>query len=148
MGQEVCQVVPGIQRKETSMSGKKILIIDDDEDFTESTKVVLEAKSYKVFSAANKQSAMAQIKEVMPDLIIMDVMLERMSDGFDLSRELKSDEKYKKIPVLMMTSIGNKTGFRFSEKAGDKAWLPVDDYAEKPLKPEELISKIEKLLSK
>jgi len=130
------------------MSGKKILIIDDDEDIVESTKIVLQAKGYKVFSAANKQSAMAQVKEVMPDLIIMDVMLEKMSDGFDLSRELKSDEKYKKIPVLMMTSIGNKTGFRFSEAAGDKVWLPVDDYAEKPLKPEELISKIEKLLSK
>ena len=98
--------------------------------------------------AANRQSALFRIKEVMPDLIIMDVMLEKMSDGFDLSRELKSDEKYKKIPLLMMTSIGNKTGFRFSEGAGDKVWLPVDDYAEKPLKPEELISRIETLLSK
>ncbi|MEK7850131.1 MAG: response regulator [Candidatus Omnitrophota bacterium] len=130
------------------MSCKKILIIDDDADMVESTKVVLEAKSYKVFTAANKQSALVQIKEVMPDLIIMDVMLEKMSDGFDLSRELKSDEKYKRIPVLMVTAIGEKTGFRFSEAAGDKVWLPVDDYAEKPLKPEELISKVEKLLSK
>jgi DNA-binding response OmpR family regulator len=129
------------------MSHKKILIIDDDPDMVESTKVVLEAKSYKVFSAANKQSALAQIKEIMPDLIIMDVMLEKMSDGFDLSRELKSDEKYNKIPLLMVTAIGEKTGFRFSEAAGDKAWLPVDDYAEKPLKPEELIFKVEKLLS-
>lgn len=130
------------------MSCKKILIIDDDTDMVESTKVVLEAKSYKVFTAANKQSALVQIKEVMPDLIIMDVMLEKMSDGFDLSRELKSDEKYKRIPVLMVTAIGEKTGFRFSEAAGDRVWLPVDDYAEKPLKPEELISKVEKLLSK
>ncbi len=130
------------------MSHKKILIIDDDADLVESTKIVLQAKGYKVFSAADKQSAMAQIKEVVPDLIIMDVMLEKMSDGFDLSRELKNDEKYKKIPVLMVTAIGDKTGFRFSEAAGDKVWLPVDDYAEKPLKPEELISKIEKLLSK
>ncbi len=130
------------------MSSKKIIIIDDDEDIVESTKIVLQAKGYKVFSAANRQSALSQIKEVMPDLIIMDVMLEKMSDGFDLSRELKSDEKYKKIPVLMITSIGDKTGFRFSEGAGDKVWLPVDDYAEKPLKPEELISRIEKLLSK
>ncbi len=130
------------------MSHKKILIIDDDADLVESTKIVLQAKGYKVFSAEDKQSAMAQIKEVVPDLIIMDVMLEKMSDGFDLSRELKNDEKYKKIPVLMVTAIGDKTGFRFSEAAGDKVWLPVDDYAEKPLKPEELISKIEKLLSK
>lgn len=130
------------------MSHKKILIVDDDADIVESTKVVLEAKGYKVSSAGNRQNALAQIKEVMPDLIIMDVMLEKMSDGFDLSRELKSDEKYKKIPMLMVTAIGDRTGFRFSEMAGDKVWLPVDDYAEKPIKPEELISKVEKLLSK
>ncbi len=148
MGKEICQAVPGIQRKETDMSHKKILIVDDDADIVESTKVVLEAKGYKVSSAGNRQNALAQIKEVMPDLIIMDVMLEKMSDGFDLSRELKSDEKYKKIPMLMVTAIGDRTGFRFSEMAGDKVWLPVDDYAEKPIKPEELISKVEKLLSK
>ena len=148
MGQKVCQVIQGIHRKEINMSHKKILIIDDDADIVESTKIVLEAKGYKVFSAANKQNALIQVKEVMPDLIIIDVMLEKMSDGFDFSRELKSDEKYKKIPMLMLTAIGEKTGFKFSEVAGDKAWLPVDDYAEKPVKPEELISRIEKLLSK
>jgi len=130
------------------MSHKKILIIDGDTETVELTKVALEAKSYKVFTAVNKQSALVQIKEVMPDLIIIDAMLEKMTDGFDLSRELKSNAEYKKIPVLMVTAIGEKTGFRFSEAAGDKAWLPIDDYAEKPLKPEELISKVEKLLLK
>src|SRR3989338_916116 len=130
------------------MRDKKILIIDDDADFAESIKVILEAKGYRVFSAANRDDGLAKIKELMPDLIIMDVMLEKMSDGFDLSRKLKSDEKYKKIPLLMLTAIGDKTGFKFSDVAGDKAWLPVDDYAEKPLKPEELISRIERLLSK
>ena len=130
------------------MRDKKILVIDDDADFVESIKVILEAKGYRVFSAANKDDGLAKIKEIMPDLIIMDVMLEKMSDGFDLSRKLKSDEKYKKIPLLMLTAIGDKTGFRFSDIAGDKIWLPVDDYAEKPIKPAELISKVERLISK
>ena len=130
------------------MRDKKILVIDDDADFVESIKVILEAKGYRVFSAANKDDGLAKIKEIMPDLIIMDVMLEKMSDGFDLSRKLKSDEKYKKIPLLMLTAIGDKTGFKFSDVAGDKIWLPVDDYAEKPIKPEELISKVERLISK
>ncbi|MDP3789020.1 MAG: response regulator [Candidatus Omnitrophota bacterium] len=130
------------------MNDKKILIIDDDADFVESIKVVLEAKGYRVFSAANIGDGFAQVRELMPDLIIMDVMLEKMSDGFDLSRKLKSDGKYNKIPLLMLTSIGNMTGFKFSDIAGDKTWLPVDDYAEKPLKPKELISRIERLLSK
>lgn len=130
------------------MSDKKILIIDDDADFVESTKVVLESKGYRVFSAANKDDGFAQVRELTPDLIIMDVMLERMSDGFDLTRKLKSDGKYNKIPLLMLTSIASTTGFKFSDIAGDKTWLPVDDYAEKPLKPAELISRVEKLLSK
>lgn len=130
------------------MTNKKIIIIDDDDDFVESTKVVLEAKGYNVFSAGNKQEGLERIEQNTPDLIIMDVMLEKMCDGFDLTRELKSDEKYKKIPILMVTAVGNKTGFKFSAVAGDETWLPVDDYAEKPIKPEELISRVEKLLSK
>ena len=130
------------------MRDKKILVIDDDVDFVESIKVVLEAKGYRVFSAANRDDGLAKIKELMPDLIIMDVMLEKMSDGFDLSRKLKSDEKYKKIPLLMLTAIGDKTGFKFSDVAGDKTWLPVDDYCDKPLHPDELISKVEALLKK
>ena len=57
-----------------------------------------------------------------------------VSDGFDLSRKLKSDEKYNKIPLLMLTAIGDKTGFKFSDAAGDRMWIPIDDYAEKILK--------------
>ncbi len=130
------------------MSGKKILIIDDDADFVESMKITLESKSYKVFSAKDKQEGIETIERIMPDLIIMDVMLEKMCDGFDLSRKVKTDEKYKNIPILMITAIGEKTGFEFSTACGDEAWLPVDDYAKKPIKPEELLAKIGKLLSK
>ncbi len=128
------------------MGAKKILIIDDDADFVESTKVVLEAKGYKVSSAGNKEEGLEKVKQISPDLILMDVMMEKMSDGFDLSRKLKSEEKYKDIPILMITAIGEKTGFGFSDVAGDKTWLPVDDYVEKPISPEKLIAKLEKLL--
>jgi CheY-like chemotaxis protein len=130
------------------MSNKKILIIDDDVDFIESTKIVLETKNYKVFSAKDKEEGLEKIEEIIPDLIIMDVMMKKMCDGFDLSRKLKTDEKYKNIPILMLTAIGEKTGFEFSTACGDEAWLPVNDYVEKPLKPEELLARIEKLLSK
>ena len=128
------------------MSAKKILIIDDDVDFVESTRVILEAKGYKVSSAGNRDEGFEKVKQISPDLILMDVMMEKMSDGFDLTRKLKSEEKYKDIPILMLTSIGEKTGFEFSDVAGDKTWLPVDDYAEKPIAPDKLIDKLEKLL--
>ncbi len=129
------------------MTESKILIIDNDKDFVESAKVILEANDYKVFSAGNKEAGLKEIKQISPDLIIMGVMMEKISDGFDLTRKLKSEEKYKKIPILMITALGKKTGFKFSAAAGDKAWLPVDDYVEKPIKSDELISRVEKLLS-
>ena len=129
------------------MTESKILIIDDDKDFVESTKAILEANDYKVFSAGNKEEGLKKIKQISPDLIIMDVMLSKMSDGFDLTRKLKSEEKYQKIPIFIVTALGDKTGFEFSADAGDKAWLPIDDYAKKPIKSDELISRVEKLLS-
>jgi len=130
------------------MQSKKILIIDNDSGFVTSTAALLEAKGQNVSSANNKKDGLEKIEQFMPDLIILEAMLDKIYDGFDLSRELKSDEKYKKIPIFLLTAIGQKTGFSFSEAGGDKSWLPVDDYADKPLKSEELISRIEKLISK
>ena len=130
------------------MPSAKILMIDDDNDFVAATKVVLKTKGYEVYSAQNKEEGLEQIRQIMPDLIIMDVMMQKMSDGFDLSRKLKNDEKFKDIPILILTSLGDRTGFKFSGESVDKLWLPVDDYAEKPLKPEELLGKVEKLLSR
>ncbi len=128
------------------MSKKRILIIDDDPDFSESVKVILESENYEVFCAKNKKEGRDEVEKLYPDLIIMDVMMEKMSDGFDLSRELKSDKKYKDIPILVMTAVGVKTGFKFSIEAGDKAWLPVEDYVEKPVKPAKLISIVKRLI--
>jgi len=128
------------------MGSKKILIIDDDDDFVESTRVVLESGGYSIRSASTKEEGFELIESSCPDLIILDVIMEKMSDGFDLSRKIKSDEKYKMIPIFMVTSVGNITGFKYSSKAGDDTWLPVDDYAEKPLNPEDLLKRVKKLL--
>ena len=125
----------------------KILLIDDDKDQVEAARLVLEARGYRVFFAYNRQEGMTQVEKTSPDLIIMDVMMEKMSDGFDLSRKLKSHDQYKKIPILMLTSVGEMTGFRYSADAGDRDWLPVDDFCEKPLSPDMLISKVEQLLN-
>jgi len=130
------------------MQSRNILIIDKDPGFVAATGALLEAKGYKVLSAANKKDGLEKIQQSIPDLIIMEAMLDKMHDGFDLSRELKSDEKYKKIPIFLLTAIGQATGFSFSEAGGDRSWLPVDDYAQKPVKSEELIARVEKLILK
>ena len=126
----------------------KILIIDDDPDIVASMKVVLENKNYEVVSASSGEEGLKATKTENPDLIILDIMMETGDKGFDVAREIKSDNKSKNIPILMLIAIKDQAGFDFKGEAGDHKWLPVDDYCDKPLKPEELISKVEKLLKK
>src|SRR3989338_1222836 len=126
----------------------KILIIDDDPDIVEAMKVVLEIKNYGVILAKSGEEGLKEARQSKPDLIILDVMMESMDKGFDVARAVKKDKDYKDIPILMLTAIKEKTGLGFEKEAGDADWLPVDDYCEKPLKADVLISKVKALLGK
>ena len=128
------------------MDEAKILIVDDDPDITEAMRVILENKNYIVSNAGGIEQAMESLEEELPDLIILDVMMSTTQDGFILSRKLKADDKYKDIPILMLTSIKDKMGIDFKSAAGDESWLPVDEYLTKPVKPDVLIEKVAKLL--
>lgn len=127
---------------------EKILIIDDDPDIVEAMKVVLEAKNYQVRVARTGEEGLEELRRDKPGLIILDVMMETSDKGFEVAREIKWDPKYKDVPILMLTAIKEKTGLDFVKEAGDEHWLPVDDYCDKPLHPDELISKVEALLKK
>lgn len=124
----------------------RILIIDDDPDVVEAMRVVLESKNHKVISAKSGAEGLKKVKLEKPELILLDVMMETMDKGFDVAREIKNDEDTKNIPILMLTAIKDKIGLDFRKEAGDETWLPVNDYVEKPLKPQELLEKVEKLL--
>ncbi len=126
----------------------KILIVDDDPDIVEAMRVVLESKNHAVSSAGNGQEGLNMVRQDNPDLIILDIMMETLDKGFEVARELKKDKSYKHIPILMLTAIKERIGLDFKTEAGDAVWLPVDGYCDKPLKPEELISKVEMLLRK
>jgi len=128
------------------MGQGSILIIDDDPDITEAMTVVLQNKGYEVRSAADGTEGMDRLKEAKPDLIILDVMMRTSQEGFELSRELKNNKKYKDIPILMLTGVKQKTGLDFKTAAGDESWLPVEEYLDKPVKPDVLLSKVEDLL--
>jgi len=80
---------------------KKILIIDDDPDFVETTKIVLESKEYDVFSASGPEEGFKKVSEGKPDLIILDVMWPDRISGFEMCRILKKDADSKNIPILM-----------------------------------------------
>jgi len=133
--------------KGEEMAKGKILIIDDDPDITEAMTVVLENRGYEVRGARDGTEGMEQLKQARPDLIILDVMLRTSQEGFELSRELKQNPKYKDIPILMLTAVKQKTGLDFKAEAGDQSWLPVEEFLDKPVKPNVLLEKVEDLLS-
>ncbi|MFH1853910.1 MAG: response regulator [Candidatus Omnitrophota bacterium] len=126
----------------------KVLIIDDDPDIVEAMKVVLESKKYQVATAKSGEEGLKKVKQEKPNLIILDVMMETNSKGFDVARAIKSDVDSKNIPILMLTAVKENTGLDFKKEAGDDVWLPVDAYLDKPLKPDELITKVKTLLEK
>ena len=130
------------------MGQGRILIVDDDPDITEAMTVILANRGYEVRSAQDGSEGMDLLKEAKPDLIILDVMMRTSQEGFELSRELKSNAQYKNIPILMLTGVKEKTGLDFKSEAGDQAWLPVEEFLDKPVKPKVLLEKVENLLQK
>jgi len=128
------------------MDKKKILIIDDDPDITQAMTVVLEAQDYEVAGAANGADAVRQIEQSPPDLIILDVIMDTPREGFILSRQLKDNPDTRDIPILMITSVKDSVGIDFKSVAGDKSWLPVENFLDKPVPPEVLVEKVAELL--
>jgi len=122
-----------------------LLVVDDDPNFIAVMKPVLESKGYKVDVAYNRQEAMEKLERFKPDLILLDIMMERITDGFDICYKLKHDPEMKKIPVLAVSGITGETGFRFSPDT-DGEYFEADDYLEKPVKPTALLEHIDKLL--
>ena len=125
----------------------KILIIDDDPNFVEATKAILESKSYEVVAAYDKNEGMEKISSEKPDLILLDIMMKKIDDGFTLCYKLKHDPELKKIPVLAISAITEETGLKFSSET-DGEYFEADDYVEKPIKADDLLERVEKLLKK
>jgi CheY-like chemotaxis protein len=99
-----------------------------------------------VFTAKNSPEAKTELKKNKPHLIILDVIMDSMSEGFNFCRELKKDPKYQKIPILMITSVKERSGIDFKPEAGDESWLPVDEFLDKPVTPDVLLQKVKMLL--
>jgi CheY-like chemotaxis protein len=128
------------------MENAKILIVDDDPDFTVVMKTVLEGERYNVITASTRAEGMERITAEKPDLVILDVMMSTWSDGFEMARELKKNPEYKDTPIIMLTGVEQRTGIGFKSTAGDPEWLPVDGFLDKPVEPKVLLAEVKKLL--
>jgi len=124
----------------------KILLIDDDIDFVESTKIVLESKPYEVIIAYEGEEGLRKAREEKPDLILLDIIMP-VQDGFIAAEQLKKDPQLSKIPVLMLTSFSQRIG-ETSIPVSQGLKLEAEDYIEKPVSPEELLARVQRYLKR
>lgn len=123
----------------------KVLLIDDDRDFVEATKMVLASK-YEVVTAYEGNEGLKKAAEENPDVIILDIIMP-VKDGFTACEQLKKDPKLRKIPVLMLTSFAQRMGETTLSQA-QALTMEAEDYVEKPVAPRELLDRVDKLLKK
>ncbi len=121
----------------------KILIVDDDPDVVQAGKLVLEKAGYQVSSALSKDEGMAAVRSFKPDLLILDVMMQLPDDGISMAQKLRRDGFEK--PILMLTNVGRASGLAIGK---DAELVPVDEYQEKPIKPDVLVMKVGELLGR
>ena len=124
----------------------RILVVDDDTVFVEATKAVLESANYQVSVAFDGDEGLQKVRDESPDLVILDIIMPT-KDGFTVCEQLKGDAELSKIPVLMLTAFaetGQETNIPFS--AG--LTLEAEDYIDKPVSPDELLKRVEKLLKR
>jgi len=130
------------------MSKKKILIIDDNLDFAEAIKTILENGPYIAEVATSTKEAVGKLEKEIPDLMILDIIMQKGAEGIILSKKFKKDPRLSKVPIIMLTSVTKQTGFRFiKDDPRHPQFLPVEEFIEKPVPPNELLTKVEKLLS-
>ena len=124
----------------------KILIVDDDHVLVEATKAVLESKDYQVIAAYDGDEGLQKVKEGKPDLIILDIIMPT-KDGFTVCEQLKSDPESSKIPLIIMTGFAEK-GQKTNIPVSAGLALEAEDYVDKPVSPDVLLSRVEKMLEK
>ena len=124
---------------------KKILIIDDDPEFTASTRDLLEAEDYTVVNFSGVSGGLDKIKEVKPDVILLDVMMESADSGLSTAKKLRDDPETSSIPVILITGI-SKAEHLLSSYAPNEAWPNVKTSFEKPVDPKSLIKKLQEIL--
>ena len=121
----------------------KILVVDDDPDFVEFTRIVLEREGHTIVSAAGGGEALDKITEDTPDLIVLDVIMDTVLDGLSVSQALSEHAEYKQVPIIMITSIANSD---YAELFPTDEYVHLDTFLTKPVAPERLVKEVNRLL--
>ncbi|MFC2165419.1 response regulator transcription factor [Acidobacteriota bacterium] len=129
---------------------KKILVVDDDSEFSDAIMGLLKLAKYDVVIASDRKEGIEKFYSEKPDLVLLDIMMDTPVDGFSLCHEMKTSRKdwEKNIPVIFVSATKEKTGSRHTFTGEQEGWRGPDDYLDKPIKPAELLECIEKHLEK
>lgn len=130
---------------------KKILVIDDDPDFIAAVTPILKSALYEVATAANPKEAKEKIFSEKPDLILLDIMMDSLFDGFSLCHAIKTSKEFKEFkdtPIIFVSAVKEIAGTRFQFKGEEQGMVGPDDYIDKPVVAADLLARIEKLLKK
>jgi DNA-binding response OmpR family regulator len=124
---------------------KKVLLVDDDVEFCEAVELLLQSKAYQVVLAHNGKAGLEKAREEKPDLVILDVMMPEMN-GYDVCVILKADPELKNIPVILLTAI-DQAIFRTTYTQHMGLMTEADDYIAKPVESDELVKRVQAMLS-
>jgi CheY-like chemotaxis protein len=122
---------------------KCILIVDDDDEYVESNKELLEVSGYEVLTAHNGKDGLDLAKKEKPDLMILDVMMATNTEGFEVARKIPRSPELKNMQILLVTGVRQEMNLPFKVEP-DNTWLPVDKVFEKPIEPQKLLDEIKK----
>ena len=126
-----------------------ILLVDDDPDFIEINRAILEARGYRVSCAADPEDALRRMEAEKPDLVVSDLMMSQLDSGFSLARRIKQDPRFGSTPVILVTAVSSQFALDFRPGTPeDLAAMHADAYFDKPVAAQALVAKIEELLER
>jgi CheY-like chemotaxis protein len=125
---------------------KKILVVDDDIDLLEQVAMIMNSEGYEVVKAQGQKEGEEALLSVIPDLAILDLMMENMDSGFVLCHHIK--RLFPETPVIILTAVKSVTGLDFSARSSEAAsWIKADSLVDKPVRPEQIKAEVRRLLN-
>ncbi len=133
------------------MKKQTILLVDDDPDYLESNRAVLEAEGFDVHTAETAEQALKLARSLSPAVAILDVIMDEPDSGFKLARQIRGSRETRNVRIVLLTALNDVNrekgiAYRFSDGDRDERWLPVDRILNKPVRPSMLAGVVHELL--
>ena len=125
---------------------RRLLIVDDDPDFSGAISSILETAGYETDITHNPKEGWAALKANKYDLLLLDIMMGRGAEGVMMARKIRKDHTLREMPVLIITGMREQIAFLFPGQAIHPGFVPVDELVEKPVEPELLLDRVGALI--